>query len=468
MVRPLVVTEDMEALGDPSHHADRPKGEAQLSVKAFGAKGDGVTDDTAAIQRTIEVAHNMRGATNPEPTVFFPPGFYLTSNLTVYNGTHLDGCWYDSTILMAAPGTVGFLIEDDDSAARTSITNLGIDLNGENCSGIKLGYGTTEWGAHGKLLNLYIKNGVYGAILKDNVGYIFQVACFNLSEAAIKLDGGGGSFVGQLSCSTCAKKGLWVNSDNTHVNGVHLEGAFSEAGIYVGENGGKSGNNIASVYCFVGNGLTTNCVVYFKDNCRNNLCSHIVASEIGTLTNGVIFDQSMAMDRKVLGLKYVDFYTVESYWSETGYWAYEGDVAPPTTGAHIKGDGRWNGNPAAGHPAGWVCSGSGAPGTWSPLPPIAAAVAKDADYTILPADNGNRFSNAGAVAAVDIELPPVAVNLEYEFIKTTAQAFTITPQAGEQINAAGAGVALTLANVGDCVRLGYEAAGLWRTIRDNR
>src|SRR6516162_6108259 len=64
-----------------------------IDVKAdFGAKGDGTTDDTSAIQTALNKAFNQPGgnlATNPQANfpVFFPPGVYkITSPLTV-NGT---------------------------------------------------------------------------------------------------------------------------------------------------------------------------------------------------------------------------------------------------------------------------------------------------------------------------------------------------------------------------------------------
>src|SRR5262245_17218335 len=53
-----------------------------LNVREFGAKGDGVTDDTAAIQRAIDSAG--RGA-----TISFPRGVYLVANFAVKNRSGL-------------------------------------------------------------------------------------------------------------------------------------------------------------------------------------------------------------------------------------------------------------------------------------------------------------------------------------------------------------------------------------------
>lgn len=52
-----------------------------LNVRDYGARGDGATDDTSAIQRAIDEALTQRG------TVFFPPGKYkVTSELRVGSG----------------------------------------------------------------------------------------------------------------------------------------------------------------------------------------------------------------------------------------------------------------------------------------------------------------------------------------------------------------------------------------------
>ena len=56
-----------------------------VSVKDFGAVGDGVTDDTAFIQAAID-------ATKNSSILFFPSGIYLcSSGLTLYKGSKIEG-----------------------------------------------------------------------------------------------------------------------------------------------------------------------------------------------------------------------------------------------------------------------------------------------------------------------------------------------------------------------------------------
>lgn len=84
-----------------------------INVKDFGAKGDGVTDDTAAIQAAITEMKTHRAiATPPDgttagPTLFFPFGVYLISEALRIEwcqrvGVYLDGATIRATASMDA------------------------------------------------------------------------------------------------------------------------------------------------------------------------------------------------------------------------------------------------------------------------------------------------------------------------------------------------------------------------------
>lgn len=103
-----------------------------ISVKDYGAVGDGVTNDTAAIQAAI----------NTGKTIFFPQGSYIiTAALTVSTaGQRLFGDSMGGTIIFQ--NTIsenGFVIT---ATERNSLEYLRIVANGTNTKvGIKVSAG---------------------------------------------------------------------------------------------------------------------------------------------------------------------------------------------------------------------------------------------------------------------------------------------------------------------------------------
>jgi hypothetical protein len=99
---------------------------ASVNVKDYGAKGDGATDDTTAIQNAINAAKVQ--AQNRGGTVYFPPGDYLISaplvlprtGGTPVNVVHLEGAgrWQSSIHGMGSFPTNRALIEWSASASR--------------------------------------------------------------------------------------------------------------------------------------------------------------------------------------------------------------------------------------------------------------------------------------------------------------------------------------------------------------
>jgi len=82
------------------------------NVKSYGAVGDGVTDDTAAIRDAMfdgdRCGENCNGATINNAIVYFPPGEYLVSGtIQVIYGTQLIGDVSSSFHLPSCSGAVG-------------------------------------------------------------------------------------------------------------------------------------------------------------------------------------------------------------------------------------------------------------------------------------------------------------------------------------------------------------------------
>jgi hypothetical protein len=82
------------------------------NVRDYGATGDGVTDDTAAIQKAIDdgnrCGENCYGSSTKNAIVYFPPGTYLvSSSIEVLFGTQLVGDPLNKPTILASSTFVG-------------------------------------------------------------------------------------------------------------------------------------------------------------------------------------------------------------------------------------------------------------------------------------------------------------------------------------------------------------------------
>lgn len=90
---------------------------ADVSVKSYGAIGDGVTDDTAAIQTAV----------NSENNVFFPAGTYLVSSpITISSNRSLYGEGASSVILYTGTATSRGALYANSGSASAYVENLKI------------------------------------------------------------------------------------------------------------------------------------------------------------------------------------------------------------------------------------------------------------------------------------------------------------------------------------------------------
>lgn len=82
---------------------------------AYGAVGDGVADDTSAIQAALNAANTAGGG-----TVYLPAGtYYITSTLTVYDKTVVVGEGKGSTVLLVDAGISGTGVRTDASSTTS-------------------------------------------------------------------------------------------------------------------------------------------------------------------------------------------------------------------------------------------------------------------------------------------------------------------------------------------------------------
>ena len=96
----------------PERCSGVPGAYGPLDVRTFGAKGDGVSDDAAAIQKAIDQAQqvsSLGSAGGPSRPVYFPAGLYLVNSSLTIVSTHkkdalplrLYGDGVGQTVIMA-------------------------------------------------------------------------------------------------------------------------------------------------------------------------------------------------------------------------------------------------------------------------------------------------------------------------------------------------------------------------------
>jgi len=112
----------------------------QVSVKDFGAIGDGVTDDTAAIQAALDHAESYNvDYADSAATVLLNTGRYRVSNLLLPNGVSLVGLSTYGAIIEQIPGSVGPILAMERwnnnvyfSQKPSRVSNLTFDGNASN------------------------------------------------------------------------------------------------------------------------------------------------------------------------------------------------------------------------------------------------------------------------------------------------------------------------------------------------
>lgn len=177
-----------------------------VSVKDFGAKGDGVSDDTASIQNAIDFLQTGTGG-----TLFFPPGVYITSStLMIGNGSASKFSTYYGVQLVGAGGGVmpgpgnraavtiksnfaGPAITVQGPIGSWGVENICLVANTNSASGVGI---KVVSGQFGKVRNVLV-TGFYGAgIVTTTTGTSYLTYHNSFDNVSIYLPDKGSRAVG--------------------------------------------------------------------------------------------------------------------------------------------------------------------------------------------------------------------------------------------------------------------------------
>jgi hypothetical protein len=287
----------------------------RVSVKDFGATGNGTTDDTAAIQAAITAIGNAGGG-----RIYFPTGTYLVS-------------W---TIVLAA----NVMLEGDDKFTSTiTVPNNAGGFNGYNPNAVFMlnanNCGITRLGMNGNIANnasqsfgaisntlavsnvfvtdCYIHDFIYnGIILNPATGVI---SGFNISENILQNIGWGGitaycstnGRINENQVISCGATGILTgyNSNTSNFNvaqnitidgnyvtkatpPTHIVGSAAENGFMIAVGAGDSYITVSNNICY--------------DN-RNAVQDGIGLGQDGTrLNEGLVFDSNVVVYAGLYGI----------------------------------------------------------------------------------------------------------------------------------------------------------------------
>ncbi|KAK7693686.1 hypothetical protein QCA50_003257 [Cerrena zonata] len=228
------------------------------NVKDFGAKGDGVTDDTVAINNAMSSGGRCGGGTCSSSTitpaiVYFPQGTYkLTSPIETYYYTQIIGDARNPPTLLAAPNFSGMAVIDADPYIPSgggaqwfvnqnnffrSVRNFVIDLR-------QMPAAASATGLHWQ---------VSQATSLMNIRVEMSTEAGN-NHQGIFMENGSGGFMGDLIFNG-GKFGIWVGNQQFTVRNITVNNANTAIfGIW---NWGWTFQGVTINNCQVGFDLTT-------------------------------------------------------------------------------------------------------------------------------------------------------------------------------------------------------------------
>ena len=260
------------------------------NVKSFGVVGDGVTDDTTAMQSALDTYS----------FIYIPEGTYICSNLIITNKVNITGDGNNSSIKFKT-GSTGYLIT---ASVAFTINNIDLDGNDNTDKNATVSAGTRS--------GLYLSQIPDGTNINNfsvhgftNIGIGLNGDSSTRSEAPnfsnissyynfTGIDTGVGAVAGgeyiKLNNITCHRNrtGIIINSGNvvigsSHFNdngiGVNITGAYNNAhGSIVGSTINHNTVNSFLVEDVTNGFSITACNIFFGDFSLDNSKGLIISS----------------------------------------------------------------------------------------------------------------------------------------------------------------------------------------------
>ena len=213
------------------------KGSMVYNVRAYGAVGDGTTDDTVAIQATINAANAVGGG-----IVLIPMGTYkITTALTSYARIFIVGNGVGVSVIKQTTNNINaFSLVDGIFAG---FENLQITNSGTHTAGIGI---DLTWSLNGNVEQMYLQN--------------LQIVDFHIGVNAQTLIT---SQISNVECLTCDtgfyfyQGGTSTSVNNTYANGCGV-GYYVDGLVYISFNGTAADSSHQAYYLHNCGGITFN------------------------------------------------------------------------------------------------------------------------------------------------------------------------------------------------------------------
>ena len=198
----------------------------------YGAKGDGATDDGAAIQAAIDAAQAAGGG-----IAFFPAGTYRTTvTIQWQDGVHLWGTGPGNSILQQA--TVGLDVVDVLAALGVKNTidrMVGLELNASVATTGKVIDATAATNREFEVVNCVIGNANTTGTLIDHAGGSMRlrdvaIVMSAASQTALSSAGRAELYGGSVTPHTAPNSSSWIVVDDGIVSGVVFNSGMATSG----------------------------------------------------------------------------------------------------------------------------------------------------------------------------------------------------------------------------------------------